>query len=271
MGHCFSTLMNVIKNTSNYSQSKPIEDKFKSLDEVSYHLKKAGLESCNLIIGIDYTESNNSQGTNTFFGKSLHAIDFTNQILNPYQEVITIIGRTLSSFDEDGMIDCFGFGDLATKGHTVFPFFENNKCFGLEEVLRRYTEITPSRRLSGPTSFVPLINKAVEIVKQSGDYHILLIIGDGQVTNIKENIDAIVNASYYALSIIMIGVGDGPWEYMKEFDDQIPIRQFDNFQFVDFHKIKNDAGPHSDVHFAFNALMEIPEQYQLIKKFGLIK
>lgn len=56
---------------------------------------------------------------------------------------------------------------------------------------------------------------------------------------------------------------------MEEFDDGLPQRRFDNFQFVNFHEImtKHDGDP---VTFSRFALMEIPEQYQAIKQLGLL-
>lgn len=47
-------------------------------------------------------------GKKSFHRKSLHAIGSTP---NPYEQAISIIGRTLSPFDEDSLIPCFGFGD----------------------------------------------------------------------------------------------------------------------------------------------------------------
>jgi len=190
--------------------------------------------------------------------------------LNPYQQAISIIGKTLEPFDEDHLIPCFGFGDITTKGTSVFPFFPDRTAIGFSEVLQRYEEITPHIQLSGPTNFAPLIRQAINITKQQKDLHILVIIADGQVTNEQETIDAIVEAANYPLSIVLIGVGDGPWTQMERFDDEIPQRKFDNFQFVNFNQIMSRSD-HPEAQFALACLMELPEQLIAIRKLNLLK
>ncbi|KAK9277987.1 hypothetical protein L1049_027544 [Liquidambar formosana] len=260
-----------------------IDDNYISLEQVTDALARAGLESSNLIVGIDFTKSNEWTGSKSFQRRSLHHIG---DDPNPYQQAISIIGKTLSTFDEDNLIPCFGFGDASTHDQEVFSFYPDERfCNGFEEVLERYRELVPHLRLAGPTSFAPVVEMAITIVEQSGgQYHVLLIIADGQVTRSvdtdhgqlspqeKKTVEAIVKASEYPLSIILVGVGDGPWDMMREFDDNIPARAFDNFQFVNFTEImsKNMDRSRKEAEFALAALMEIPSQYKATLELNIL-
>ena len=247
-----------------------IRDKYTTMEQVQDALRKSGLESSNLIIGVDFTKSNTWTGRNTFNGQCLHAL--IPNVMNPYQRVIDVMCRTLEVFDDDKLFPCFGFGDVTTTDKSVFPFYQDgHPCQGIAQVLQRYSELCPCVTMSGPTSFAPLINKAIEIVRESHQYHILVIIADGQVSSIRPTAEAIVRASDYPLSIIMVGVGDGPWDAMERFDDELPQRRFDNFQFVNFHEVMTRPRIENyDVEFAVAALQEIPDQYSCIKKLGLL-
>ncbi|KHN07971.1 E3 ubiquitin-protein ligase RGLG2 [Glycine soja] len=147
-----------------------IGDDYKSLKQVTDALAKAGLESSNLIVGFDFTKSNE---------------------------------WTASTHDQE-----------------VFCFYPDERfCHGFEEVLERYRELVPQLKLAGPTSFAPVIEMAITIVEQSGgQYHVLVIIADGQVTRSvdtehgqlsaqeKKTVEAIVKArkeTEFALSALM--------------------------------------------------------------------
>lgn len=260
-----------------------IADSYTSLEQVTEALARAGLESSNLIVGIDFTKSNEWTGSRSFHRKSLHHVG---DGFNPYEQAISIIGKTLAAFDEDNLIPCYGFGDASTHDQDVFSFYPQDRfCNGFEDVLSRYREIVPQLKLSGPTSFAPVIEQAMTIVEQSGgQYHVLLIIADGQVTRSvdtkrgqlstqeQKTVDAIVEASKLPLSIVLVGVGDGPWDMMKEFDDNIPDRDFDNFQFVNFTEIMSKNMPliRKETEFALSALMEIPSQYKATIELNLL-
>jgi E3 ubiquitin-protein ligase RGLG len=214
-------------SSSNF-QFYTIKDKYETLEEVSDGLRAAGLESSNLIVAIDFTKSNTWTGRRTFGSRSLHWVDPAGHTSNPYMTVISCIGKALSSYDDDNLIPVFGFGDSTTTDRSVFPFFPDRPARGFEEVLARYKELVPRVIMSGPTNFAPAIEAAIQIVQATRAYHILLIVADGQVTNRAHTEAAIVRASEYPLSIILVGVGDGPWGDMEDFDDSLPQRKFDN-------------------------------------------
>lgn len=261
-----------------------IPDTYTSLEQVAAALREQGLESSNLILGIDFTKSNEWTGKRSFEGQSLHKL--VEGTGNPYEKAIGIIGKTLAPFDDDNLIPCFGFGDATTHDYGVFSFHgDGSPCQGFEEVLSCYRKIVPHLRLSGPTSFAPIVEAAVDIVDRSGgQYHVLVIVADGQVTRSvdtdegdlspqeRRTVDAIVMASAYPLSIVLVGVGDGPWEDMRKFDDKLPARAFDNFQFVNFTAIMSRpaTAQQKESAFALAALMEVPIQYKATMELGIL-
>lgn len=250
-----------------------IPDEYETYADVERALRNAGLESSNLIIGIDFTASNDHQGERTFGGKSLHALGHKKFLghgyrsHNPYQQALEAVVETLSKFDDDHRVPMFAFGDSNTRDTSVRSMIYCGATSS-REALNVYADYAKTVHLSGPTSFVPLIEKAISIVKRESGLHFLVIIADGAVTNIQKNAEAIVRASHVPLSIIMVGVGDGPWDTMEQFDDHLTGRAFDNFQFVNFEKTYRGSNP--NLLFALNALMEAPAQYRALVKAGKI-
>eukprot|EP01025_Chloroclados_australasicus_P055137 TRINITY_DN6608_c0_g2_i3.p1 TRINITY_DN6608_c0_g2~~TRINITY_DN6608_c0_g2_i3.p1 ORF type:complete len:459 (-),score=39.01 TRINITY_DN6608_c0_g2_i3:284-1597(-) len=272
-----------VQNTRGQSKwSQMIPDKYTSLQDLWNDMNKYGLESCNLIIGIDYTKSNEWTGKESYDGENLHSIDINR--LNPYEEAIAIIAQTLPALDEDSIIPCYGFGDVSTHDKLVFSFYDGTEqTRGLENLLKRYRQVTPNVQLSGPTSFGPIIRQAIHLVNRSGcQYHILVIIADGQVTRDpdtpqevysfqeRDTMRALEEASQYPLSIIVVGVGDGPWQHMHRIDDEVGKRRFDNLQFVNFSEIMAQEDVNRDQCFALKALNEVPQQFRIIVNEGLL-
>ncbi|CAI5745942.1 unnamed protein product [Peronospora destructor] len=251
---------------------QPIPDKYTSVEEVQNALRQVGLQSSDLIIAVDFTESNLVKGEATFEGRSLHYIDKTGRIANPYQTVISAIARVFELFDDDDSIPTFGYGGYPERpvAERYFSFVEGQGC-ELDEVLQRYFSIASTMELNSSASFVPVIYEAIKMAKKDSRYHILIIISDGHIDDPAMARRAIVEASEYPLSIVMIGVGDGPWTLMSEFDDGLPERRFDNLQFVNYNTIPKGVLDNPDGGFAMQALMEIPEQYNQIRKLGLMK
>lgn len=254
-----------------------IPDRFQTLKDVEMALREAGLESSELILAVDFTKSNLTSGLETFGGRSLHALDPYTQ--NPYERALMAVIGALEGYDDDKRIPLFGFGDTYTTDRSVFAMnFNPTDPFAVYlDPLHAYRQIVPQvhDRLSGPTSFAPTIRKALEIIHSQPEprYHILIIIADGQVSpgNVEETRQAIRDASHFPLSIVVIGVGDGPFGEMNLLDDHLKGRQFDNFQFVEFHKIEKRYKEHEFLPaFACAALQEIPDQYVSIASLGLL-
>ncbi|KAF9619033.1 hypothetical protein IFM89_004377 [Coptis chinensis] len=68
-------------------------------------------------------------------------------------------------------------------------------------------------------------------------------------------------------------MGDGPWDAMHRFDDNIPHRAFVNFQFVSFMKImsENKDTSKKELEFALAVLMERPIQYKATQRLSILE
>ena len=228
----------------------------------------------NLTIGIDFTGSN---GTYTD-PRSLH---YLNNGMNDYEKAIRSCGDILAYYDDDQLFPVFGFGfKFKNGGNNNFGLYNlnnypiNNNTSDpnihlIDNVLKEYRNFITTITLWGPTNFAPMINDLNREVKQSLNnglvmhYNILMILTDGQINDMQDTIDALVEASFLPISVIIVGIGNGNFGNMDVLDaDDNPLydrkrRKADRdlVQFVPFNNYKNDPPK-----LAEQVLEEIPRQ-----------
>lgn len=100
-------------------------------------------------------------------------------------------------------------------------------------------------------------------------YHIMMIITDGEIHDMKETIDILVELSKFPVSIIIIGVGEDDFENMRKLDgDQERLRNSSNQlasrDIVQFVKIADYIEGKSNgtnlIRLAEDVLKELPDQ-----------
>ena len=196
------------------------------------------------------------------------------------------MATALETLNPARRVHVVGFGDTWTEDHSVFCVKRRaageqgasvikdlaadcQPCHGVGEVMAAYKGCLGATVKSGPTSVVPLIDAVIEQVKKARKYTFVFVIGDGALTDKAANASAVVRASNYPISISFVGVGDGPWDVMREFDDELPHRAFDNFQHTDFDSKMKECG-NNPLRFATLALQEAPEQLKAIQQLRLL-
>jgi hypothetical protein len=231
----------------------------------------------NLTIGIDFTGSN---GVYTDY-RSLH---YLNNGLNDYEKAIRSCGDILAYYDDDQLFPVFGFGfqfqsQFRHLGNNLGKYNYNNYPINcnindpnlhlIDNVLKEYRNFITKIKLWGPTYFAPMIrdlNNEVKVNLENGlvmSYNILMILTDGQIDDMQDTIDELVEASFLPISVIIVGIGGGNFGNMDILDaDDNPLydrrgRKADRdlVQFVPFNNYKNDPPK-----LAEQVLEEIPRQ-----------
>ena len=167
----------------------------------------------------------------------------------------------------------YGYGALlgnSQKANHCFSinFQDNSNLNSIEDVLKEYRNAIRLVRLYGPTFFAPMIRKTIEhrdLQKNENVYFILMILTDGIINDMKDTIDALVDASFLPISIIIIGIGNADFSNMDVLDADVnPLYNSSNVktardivQFVPFNKFKNDGKK-----LAEEVLKEIPRQIE---------
>ncbi|XP_061911906.1 copine-1 [Entelurus aequoreus] len=225
----------------------------------------------NFTVGIDFTGSNGDPRS----PNSLHHMSPDG--LNQYVSALWSVGQVVQDYDTDKLFPAFGFGaklppDYQAAHHEFALNFNpsNPYCQGIQGIVEAYRMVLPQLRLSGPTNFSPIINHVASIAttgaqtNTASQYFVLLILTDGEITDLDQTRDAIVRASRLPLSIIIVGVGPADFKAMELLDgDDGVLRSTvgeavarDIVQFVPFRKFK-DAPVAS---LAQSVLAEVPTQ-----------
>ena len=229
----------------------------------------------NLTIGIDFTGSNGHYKDEP----SYHYLDAG---MNNYEKAIRSCGDIVAHYDNDQLFPVFGFGfcfiDSSLNNflgkYTDFNYpincnLNDPNIKYIDGVLKEYRTFITKIHLSGPTYFSPMINDLnLEVKKEldegkSMNYHILMILTDGQIDDMEETKDALVEASFLPISVIIIGIGTGDFGNMDVLDaDENPLfdknrRKADRdlVQFVPFNNFKDNPQK-----LAEEVLEEIPRQ-----------
>ena len=226
-------------------------------------LIKKGL-NLDLSIAIDFTGSNGWISSSS----CLHYIE--NGFVNNYEKAIRENYKIISNLNEKDKYDIYGFGaNVDGKFEECFNLnmSDNPSITGIENIISQYKKAVKSVSFSGGTYFAPVIDKINDIMKNNIDdnfrYHILVIISDGEIDDLKSTIDSIIESSKYPLSIIIIGVGDIVCDDMKTLNGEDgklissdgEILKKDIVQYVHFNDYADDMNKLADA-----VLKYIPDQ-----------
>lgn len=138
------------------------------------------------------------------------------------------------------------FGDSDTTNQRVLPLSGTSfQVPSFDEIIRQYKSVTPQLKLSGPTSFIPLFSKLIEMEQQKDkklrkeEYIFLLILTDGDVSSLSKDQDFLIKLSEHNVLVSCVGFGDGPFDSMESMDT-MKGRKFDNFCFCVYNEIDQE-------------------------------
>ena len=240
--------------------------KTRTYDMIDY--MNGGL-SLNQVLMIDFTQSNGSVKDPS----SLHFFDPKNT--NQYEAAIQAIGSALFQYDRDAQIPVYGFGAkmpiIGVNDSKDFFYIQTSElayASSIPQALKLYESAFEYIELAGPCRLSPGIKSTAEWVKGVAAvdhlfYAVLLILTDGEVEDMEETKEAIVEASVLPMSIIIVGLRGKNHSHFKVLDGDLrklrdrrnrPVYR-DIVQYVDYSQVKTDKTKLDE-----EVLAELPHQ-----------
>jgi len=208
-------------------------------------------------IAIDFCSSNGNPMT----PGTLHF--HSSSSMNEYQFAIKSLLKILLKYNSDSSVSVFGFGakfnGVLNNCFPINPTTQHN--IGFIGALKAYDSMfQEGLRMSGPTCYADVIMGAAKrarerVNEKNGQiYRVLVIFTNGSLTegNFRRAQDALRAASSSPLSVIIVGIGGGDFDYLRKLDDCALSRDICNF--VDFR------AQTSEISLSDETLDEIPEQ-----------
>ncbi|CAG7823526.1 unnamed protein product [Allacma fusca] len=172
---------------------------------------------------------------------------------NPYEQAIHAVGTIVMDYDKSNALPAWGFGaripPIGDTSH-CFPITleKSPNCGSVSGLLDLYRTCIRKIQLYGPTYFAPVVKTVSQMaskVKGGEQYYVLIIVTDGVITDMAKTKRAIVEASAFPMSIIIVGVGEADFSAMQELDgDAVRISangrvaQRDIVQFVSYRSAR---------------------------------
>ena len=215
----------------------------------------------NLNLAIDFTGSNG----NIMSENSLHSL--VTKTGNEYEISTKICAEILSFYDKHKNFPVYGFGGIFPKislnTQEIFNLNlkQNPIINGIENVLETYHLNINKIEFGGASLLAPVLNHVVNYIKNENNqkrYNLLLILTDGLCDDVEDFLDAIVNSSYYNISIILVNISEYEGKEFINFN-------IDKYSIVGFNKKKQLRK--NTVYVNFNALKKNEKElaYRLLK------
>ena len=156
-----------------------------------------------------------------------------------------------------------------------------DRVSGVQGILDAYHYTLSQVDLYGPTNFSSILEATIQyasagVSQERQQYHILLVITDGEITDMEKTIEKIVHASSLPISIVIVGVGTADFTKMETLDaDDNPLvdkygkkMERDIVQFVPLRRFHSRSG--ANFSLARETLAEIPDQFLgCMKKYNI--